>query len=170
MAKNPRCLIVHYKDIQDPDCSAYPGSVELLSIGSTFSRHFRFRKLGIHHELLPPGRRTSFPHAESSEEEFVFVLEGRPHAWIDGHAFKLKPGDGVGFLPGTGISHCFINNTDAIVRLLVVGEANKKTNKIFYPLNPELKARKRRSWWHNPPSRSLGSADPRPKRKSPHRP
>jgi uncharacterized cupin superfamily protein len=32
---------------------------------------FGFNKLGIHNERLAPGRRTSFPHAESAVEEFV---------------------------------------------------------------------------------------------------
>ncbi len=82
-------------------------------------------KLGIHHELLPPGRRTSFPHAESAAEEFVYVIEGMPDAWIDGELVRLAPGDGVGFPAGTGIAHSFLNNTDQTVRLLVVGEPNK---------------------------------------------
>ena len=41
-----------------------------------------------------------------------------------------------GFSAGTGICHTFLNNTEQEVRLLVVGEANKKYNRIYYPLNP----------------------------------
>ena len=65
------------------------------------------------------------PHAESAEEEFVYVLEGTPDVWIDGELFRLAPGDGVGFPAGTGIAHSFLNNTDEPVRLIVVGEAPK---------------------------------------------
>ena len=111
----------------------YPGSDELLSIGSPFGRVFGLTRLGIHHELLPPGRRTSYPHAEGTEEEFVYVIEGNPDAWIDGHLHQLVPGDGVGFPAGTGICHTFINNTDQNVRLLVVGESSRPDNRIFYP-------------------------------------
>jgi uncharacterized cupin superfamily protein len=155
-------IIRHYTEIQDQDDSRYPRSDELLSIGSPFSRVFNFEKLGIHHEELPPGRRTSFPHAESAEEEFIFVIEGTPDAWIDGYLHRLGSGDGVGFLPGTGIAHTFINNTDKIVRLLVVGEASKPENRIVYPVNPELREFKSDVWWKDAPSRTLGKHDGRP--------
>jgi uncharacterized cupin superfamily protein len=78
--KDVRHYMVHYSSIQDEDTCRYQGSDELLSIGAPFSKYFGFKKLGIHHETLPPGRRTSFPHAESAEEEFVFVIEGNPDA------------------------------------------------------------------------------------------
>ena len=31
---------------------------------------------------LPPGTRSSWPHAEENEEEFVYVVEGEVDAWI----------------------------------------------------------------------------------------
>jgi uncharacterized cupin superfamily protein len=72
----------------------------------------------VHYEILPPGRRTSFPHAEHDEEELIFVLEGTPDVWIDGEMFRLTEGDAVGFPSGTGIAHTFINDTEIDVRLL----------------------------------------------------
>jgi|SRR6516164_8584021 uncharacterized cupin superfamily protein len=149
-------LIKHFSQIQDEDNCRYPTSPELLSIGSNFSKAFGFQKIGVHHEYLPPGRRTSFPHAESSEEEFVYVIEGNPDVWIDGEIHRLSPGDGVGFKPGTGIAHTFMNNSKQIVRLLVVGEANKPENRIYYPLNPEMREHRKGSWWEDVPTRQLG--------------
>lgn len=159
--KNPErpAFIKHYKELQEPDDARYPGSSELLSIGAPFARHFGLRKLGIHHEYLPPGRRTSFPHAESLEEEFVFVIEGTPDAWIDGYLHRLTPGDGVGFAAGTGIAHSFLNNTDEPVRLLVVGEADKPENRVTYPVNPELRAHRANVWWEDAPVRPIGPHD-----------
>jgi uncharacterized cupin superfamily protein len=155
-------FIRNYSEIRSPDNSQYPGSTELHSIGSPFSKVFGLRRLGIHHEELPPGRRTSFPHAESDEEEFIYVIEGSPDVWIDGFLHRLSPGDGVGFPAGTGIAHSFINNTKSLVRLLVVGEASKASNRIVYPLNPELKTAKATIWWHDAPLRELGDHDGRP--------
>jgi uncharacterized cupin superfamily protein len=157
-------LIRHFEEIQDEDNCRYPTSSELLSVGSNFSKAFGFQKIGVHHEHLPPGRRTSFPHAESSEEEFVYVIEGHPDVWIDGEIFRLSPGDGVGFRPGTGIAHTFINNSEGVVRLLVVGEANKPENKIYYPLNPEMQKYREDSWWQDVPKRRLGPHSGRPNR------
>src|SRR5690606_28604358 len=108
-----------------------------------------------HFERLMPGRRTSFPHAESAEEEFVFVVAGTPDVWLDGHLHRLAPGDAVGFPAGTGLAHTFINNTKAEVNLIVVGEASKPENRVVYPLNPEQKAR-RDDWWDDAPVRELG--------------
>lgn len=156
----PDC-IKHYSEIQDDDTSAYPGSTELLSIGSAFSRKMGLKKIGVHHELLPPGRRTSWPHAESHEEEFAYVVEGHPHVWIDGHLHALRPGDGVAFPPGTGICHTFINNSDQNVRLIVVGETSKPENKCVYALhaNRNEEIRKSGFLWEDVPPRELGPHD-----------
>lgn len=101
MSRHP--AIVHWQDIRQPDDACYPGSEEKLSIGSPLGRHFGFARIGIHHELLPPGRRTSWPHAEETEDEFVHVLEGAPDVWLDGVLHRLQAGDSVGFPAGSGI-------------------------------------------------------------------
>ena len=81
--------IKHWREIQHPDDASYPGSKELLSIGSNFGKAFGMQRVGFHHELLPPGRRTSWPHCERTEDEFVFVIEGTPDAWIDAEKTKV---------------------------------------------------------------------------------
>ena len=53
-------------------------------------------RLGIHRETLPPGRRTSWPHAGADEEEFVYVIEGAPDLWLGGEIGRLTRSDGVG--------------------------------------------------------------------------
>ncbi len=153
----PAC-IAHWSQIEGPDDSHYRGDDELMSIGAAFGKHFGLTQLGIHHERLLPGRRTSYPHAESAEQEFVYVVEGTPDVWIDGVLHRLKPGDGVGFPAGTGQAHSFLNNTNAEVLLLVVGESNKPGAKVVYPCNPEQKAI-RSDWWHDAPVRPLGPHD-----------
>jgi len=149
--------IAHWTRIEGADDSHYDGDDELMSIGAPFGRHFGLTRLGIHHERLLPGRRTSYPHAESAEEEFVYVIAGTPDVWLDGELHRLRPGDAVGFPPGTGICHCFLNNTAAEVRLLVVGETRKPENRVFYPCNPEQATR--RDWWSDPPARAIGAHD-----------
>lgn len=151
-------MIAHWSEIERPDNDHYRGDDELLSIGAAFGRHFGLKRLGIHHERLPPGRRTSYPHAESLLEEFVYVLSGTPDVWIDGVLHRLKPGDGVGFPAGTGICHTFINNTDAEATLLVVGETSRTDNRIYYPRNPEQQLT-RPDWWGDPPLRDMGPHD-----------
>ena len=100
--------------------------------------------------------------AERAEEEFVYVIEGAPDAWIDGVLHPLKPGDSVGFPAGTGIAHTFINNTDAEVRLLVVGE-KREDSQFFYPLHPE-RPLEREFFWEGHPEHDLGPHDGMPDR------
>ncbi|MCB0411039.1 MAG: GNAT family N-acetyltransferase [Bdellovibrionales bacterium] len=154
-------FIKHYTEIQDEDNAHYPNSQELLSIGSPFAKKFGLKKIGIHHELLPPGRRTSWPHAESDEEEFVYVIEGYPDAWINGELFQLNAGDAVGFPSGTGICHTIINNTESNVRLLVVGETTKKDNKCYYALHPDRNQsiKEKGFLWEEPPPQEFKGHD-----------
>lgn len=97
---NEVCHRIHRLLANIYSCYKSSNGDELLSIGSPFGKVFGLKRLGIHHELLPPGRRTSWPHAEKTEEEFVYVIEGTPDVWIDGNLHQLNPGDGVGFPPG----------------------------------------------------------------------
>jgi uncharacterized cupin superfamily protein len=149
--------IVHWSKIEQADDSHYDGDDELMSIGARFGRHFGLTRLGINHERLLPGRRTSYPHAESAEEEFVYVIAGTPDVWLDGVLHRLRPGDAVGFPAGTGICHSFLNNTAGEVRLLVVGETRKPENRVFYPRNPEQATRP--DWWSDPPTRPMSDHD-----------
>ncbi|MEI6398182.1 MAG: cupin domain-containing protein, partial [Pseudomonadota bacterium] len=51
-----------------------------------------------------PGKRSSWPHAHSLEEEFAFILSGSPDIWMNGYIYLAKPGDGIYFPPGTNIA------------------------------------------------------------------
>lgn len=155
-------FIRHYSELQEVDNAHYPGSSELHSIGSPFSNSLGLVHLGVHHEFLPPGRRTSYPHAEEVDEEFVYVISGCPDVWIDGVLHRLMPGHGVGFPAGTGIAHTFINNTDEMVALLVVGTRSGDQSKTYYPLNPELKDLNRSRWWDCTKDRITGDHDALP--------
>jgi uncharacterized cupin superfamily protein len=150
----PAC-IRHWRDIQGADDRHYAHSSELLALDAHFSRALGLTRIAVRHQVLPPGRRTSIPHAESDEEEFIYVLEGTPDLWLDGNLHRLAPGDGVGFPPGTGIAHSFLNNSDAPAVLLVVGEPAKPDNKVIYPVNPEMQSL-RTDWWHDAPRPALG--------------
>jgi len=151
-------FIAHWKTLEGPDEDCYPGDAELMGIGAPLGRALGLTRIGVHHVRLLPGRRTSYPHAESAEEEFAYVLEGRPDVWIDGVLHGLEPGDMVAFPAGTGICHTFLNNTAEEVRLLVGGERPKPDNRIHYPLNPVHEATREDRWLDVPP-RTLGGHD-----------
>ena len=160
---NPRPdFIAHWSELERPDDWTYDGDTELMAIDASLGRKLGLTRLGTHHVRMPPGRRTSYPHAESAEEEFVFVIEGHPDAWIDGVLHPLKPGDSVAFPARTGICHTFLNNTDEEVRLMVIGEKRKPENRTRYPLHPALE-RSIPTAWADAPARPLGPHDGRAK-------
>ena len=162
-AKNPS-FIVSREDVPEK-AGQYKDSTEVLSHGRPIGKVAGMLRIGLHIERVPPGHRTSYPHAEEDEEEFVYVLEGEIDAWIDGELHRMRAGDLAAFPAGTGICHTFINDGDRDAVLFVGGE-NKPASKIFYPLNPQRKAQmKPEQWWDDVPTRTLGPHDGRPTRR-----
>src|SRR5262245_47145285 len=100
-------FIVSTRDVPESPGN-YPKSDEMLSHGRAIGKTAGLLRLALHVERLPPGHRTSYPHAEQNEEEFVYVLEGEVQLWIDGHLHAMKPGDLAAFPAGTGICHTVI--------------------------------------------------------------
>ena len=131
-------------------CIVYAG-------GASLGKVLGLAHFGVNHETLFPGGRSSLPHAHSKDKEFVFVVEGRPSLWIDGHLIELDQGDAVAFPAGTGIAHSFINNSRAPVKLLIVGE-HSADDRLCYPVNPEVRHPRP---WKDPPTRPLGPHDGR---------
>jgi uncharacterized cupin superfamily protein len=66
-------------------------------------------------ECLLPGTQTSYPHAHSEEEEFVFMLAGKARYWHNGEEPEesLVAGDCVGWKAGTGVAHSILNDAEA---------------------------------------------------------
>ncbi len=144
----------------------YKNSTEVLSHGRAIGKSAGMLRIGLHIERVAPGHRTSYPHAEEDEEEFVYVLEGEIDAWIDGEPHRMRAGDLAAFPAGTGICHTFINDGDRDALLFVGGES-KRTSKIFYPLNPERKRElTAEQWWDDVPARPLGAHDGRPRQRA----
>ena len=141
-----------------------PGSEEMLSYNRAVGRAAGMQRIGLHLKRMPPGHRSTLPHAEEDEEEFAYVLEGEVLAWIDGEVFPMKKGDLAAFPAGTGIAHTFINDGPEEALLLVGGEATKPSNRLTYPLNPERKQQLAPGkWWEDAPAHTLGSHDGKPK-------
>src|SRR5829696_8452719 len=135
----------------------YPQSTEPMGPVRSVGKAAGLVRIGINIQRLPPGTRSSWPHAEENEEEFVYVVDGEVDAWIDGTIHRMVAGDLAAFPAGTGISHCFINNAEREALLLVGGEAPKKGSRIFYPLNPSRRLdMTARHWWGDVPVRALG--------------
>jgi uncharacterized cupin superfamily protein len=141
----------------------YPNSEEFTGYERGIGQAAGLLKIGLNLKRLLPGQRSSWPHAEEKEEEFVYVLEGEVDAWIDGVLYPMRPGELAAFPSGTGICHCFINNSRRDVLLLVGGEASRRDSRIYYPLHPQRRNDMPWSaWWDDVPKRRMGPHDGMP--------
>lgn len=141
----------------------YPNSDEDMAPARAIGRAAGLRRIGLHVQRVAPGQRISWPHAESQEEEFVYVLDGEITAWIDGALHAMKAGDLAAFPAGSGICHTFLNDGAREATLLVGGEANKNDNQICYPLHPHRRGDMPWShWWDDAPLQPQGPHDGKP--------
>ncbi len=116
---------------------SYPTDQEKFSEGVRLTDFVDLKSLGVWHEIMKPGRRSSWPHTHKLEEEAAIILKGTAKVWLNGYIHKLTAGDCVYFKPGTGIAHVIINDSDDDLEFIGLGEANDggSEEKICYPLN-----------------------------------
>ena len=149
-------FIKNYRELQEPN-TVKPGEEDLRAEIASFGSKLGLSRIGINLESIAPGCRSSYPHAHEKNDEFVYVLEGTPDVWIDGYLHRLGPGDGVAFPAGTGIVHTFINNSDQIMRLLIVGD-HLPDDRGIRPLGPGTERRV----WDDWPAHPMGPHDGKP--------
>src|SRR5262249_2496246 len=142
----------------------HPYTKEPMVRNAPFSEKFELRRLGIHHDTIMPGWRSSQPHAERDEEEMVFILDGTPDLWCDGHLYRMHPGEAAGGPGRAGWGNCLTTNTDQPVRTLTIGEASRYSSKIHFPLNRDMDKglEPKGKLWPDPPQRKLGPHDGKP--------
>ena len=148
-------FIKDLSDLQRKGSFSYAGDAETFPQGIRMTDHLGLKFLGLWHEVLPSGKRTSWPHAHKHEEEFALILKGNPKVWLSGHVFDLKPGDGVYFPPGSNISHTLFNEGAVDVEYIGIGYADDAgtEERIYYPLHEDRnEENKIKGWlWENPP-------------------
>lgn len=127
----------------------YPGDNETFGEGFRLTDHIGLKNLGISYDILPPGRRSAFPHAHTHEEEFAYIIKGQATIWLDGFTKTAGPGFFAAFPSNTGLAHTIINNTDEDLIYLCIGETQDfPTEKISYPLNLLRQKECRRKGWY----------------------
>ena len=83
---------------------------------------FGFKNFGVNLTRLAPGGSSALRHAHTKQDEFVFILEGRPTLLTDAGRTGLEPGICAGFKAGTGDAHCLVNETEEEVVYLEIGD------------------------------------------------
>src|SRR5678815_3809112 len=63
---------------------------------------FGLTNFGVNLTRLAPGGVSSLRHAHTKQDEFIYVLKGRPTLHTDDGRTRLEPGMCAGFKAGTG--------------------------------------------------------------------
>jgi uncharacterized cupin superfamily protein len=82
---------------------------------------FGLTKFGVNLTRIAPGGETALLHVHTLQEEFVYVVEGRPTLVTDQGEVPLEPRMCTGFAPN-GMAHQLVNRTDSDVFILEVGD------------------------------------------------
>ena len=82
---------------------------------------FGLTRYGINLTILPPGVQSSLLHRHADQQEFIYVLAGRPTLRTENSEVQLEPGMCVGFLPN-GDAHHLINRGGEDVHYLELGD------------------------------------------------
>ena len=83
---------------------------------------FDLTNFGVNLTRLAPNAASALRHAHSKQDEFVYILQGRPTLHTDEGRTRLSPGMCAGFKAGTGNGHRLVNETAEEVVYLEVGD------------------------------------------------
>ena len=106
---------------------------------------FGLENFGVNLTRLPPGAVSSLRHAHSRQDEFIYVLQGRPMLVTGAGETVLQPGMCAGFRAGTGNAHQLVNRTDQDAIYLEIGDRSADDT-VVYP-DDDLQAARSDGQW-----------------------
>ncbi len=92
---------------------------------------FGLTNFGVNLTRLKPGAESALRHAHARQDEFVYVLEGRPTLVTDAGRTPLAAGSCAGFKAGSGDAHQLVNETDADVVYLEIGDRTPGDSAVY---------------------------------------
>jgi uncharacterized cupin superfamily protein len=92
---------------------------------------FGLSNFGVNLTRLSPGAVSALRHAHSTQDEFVYILQGNPVLRTDAGETRLTPGMCAGFKAGTGNGHQLLNNTVEDVLYIEVGDRSAGATAVY---------------------------------------
>jgi uncharacterized cupin superfamily protein len=114
--------------------SGYPEKFRALVAGREkrpLGDLFGLTNFGVNLTRLAPGAQSSLRHAHAKQDEFVYILEGRPTLLTNEGATELSPGDCAGFKAGNGDAHHLVNRTRQDVVYLEIGDRTRGDSAVY---------------------------------------
>ncbi|HYL32166.1 MAG TPA: cupin domain-containing protein [Stellaceae bacterium] len=135
MVAKPPVAVVAASVTPNAKPSAYPEPYYSRVLGRQkrpLGDGFGLKNFGVNLTRLMPGAISALRHAHSTQDEFIYILEGAPVLVTDAGETPLKPGMCAGFKAGSGDAHHLVNRTTRDVIYLEFGDRNVP-DEVAYP-------------------------------------
>jgi len=122
-------------DVPESNATSYPEPLRAPNqnrYNRRLGNHVGLKNFGVNLTRIVPGGQSSYRHAHTRQDEFVYVLQGEVVMETNAGAQVLRPGMCAGFPAGMGDAHRFVNRSGADVVLLVVGDRSPD-DEVAYP-------------------------------------
>ena len=130
-----RALAFNPLDLPESNRTTLPepyGSGNQSRTNRRLGDHAGLTNYGVNLTRILPGGQSSYRHAHSMQDEFVYVLQGEAVLETDSGEQVLRAGMCAGFPAGTGEAHRFLNRTKEDLLLLVIGDRTQG-DEVSYP-------------------------------------
>jgi uncharacterized cupin superfamily protein len=114
--------------------SEYEPGGETFGLSTRLGEHAGLRRIGVNVDLVRPGERSTKFHWHHEEEECFLVLSGTGILMVGDQEHRVGPGDFFAKREGPDRAHQFVNDGDADLRILTIGE--HRGDQVEYPAPP----------------------------------
>jgi len=123
------------RDIAESNATSYPEIYRAANqqrYNRRLGQHAGLKNFGVNITRIAPGGQSSYRHAHTTQDEFIYVLSGEVVMETNAGTQILGAGMCAGFPAGTGDAHRFLNRSAADVLLLVIGDKSPN-DEVAYP-------------------------------------
>jgi uncharacterized cupin superfamily protein len=122
MSDKPNLYLLRAADIAARSQTfSHPWNPRSEVTGYQMGKATGLRRTGVNLARLAPGKESFVYHSHWLEEEWIYILQGRGIARIDGENYEVGPGDFMAF-PTPGVAHHLTNPFDEELIYLMGGE------------------------------------------------
>ena len=122
MSDRPNLYLLRAAEIEPRlQTFSHPWNENSEIAGYTLGRATGLKRTGVNLVKLPPGRESFVYHAHWTEEEWIYILQGRGVARIDDVEYEVGAGDFMAF-PTPGVAHHLRNPFESELLYLMGGE------------------------------------------------
>lgn len=92
---------------------------------------FGLKNFGVNLTRLAPNSVSSLRHSHSLQDEFIYIVQGRPTLHTDEGRTQLAPGMCAGFRASTGNAHNLVNETEEDILYLEIGDRTQGDEVVY---------------------------------------